>query len=298
VAGGSSGAIDPGDPGDPGGPADAVVASARAGEPDRYLAALLAPTPARAGLLALAALSGELARVPLAVTREPAMGDIRLQWWRDALADGAPATRTGHPVADAVRDAIARHALPRALIDGLIDVREFDLSGAPMPDDATLASYLWKSEGAAFALAARVTGVAPGAGLQAVATAAGEAYGLVRLLLGLPQALSRGRLQLPQTRIAAAGATAHDLLSGTGGEATAALLAGLRADARTQLRAARQHVADLPRTQRTAFLPLALVEPYLRTLERPGRHPLREAVELVPFARVVRIAAAHWLGRI
>ena len=68
------------------GPGDAVAASARSGEPDRYLAALLAPPDARPHLLALAAFSSELARVPSLVTREPAMGEIRLQWWRDALA--------------------------------------------------------------------------------------------------------------------------------------------------------------------------------------------------------------------
>ena len=71
---------------------DPVIASARSGEPDRYLAALLAPPAARADLLALAAFASELARVPSLVTREPTMGEIRLQWWRDALA-ARPARR-------------------------------------------------------------------------------------------------------------------------------------------------------------------------------------------------------------
>jgi hypothetical protein len=30
---------------------------------------------------------------------------IRLQWWRDALQPGDAATRTGNPVADALREA-------------------------------------------------------------------------------------------------------------------------------------------------------------------------------------------------
>ena len=79
--------------------ADAVAAAARAGEPDRYLAALLSPSSKRLGLLALAAFSAELANVPRLVTREPGMGEIRLQWWRDAL-HGDDGTRTGNPIAD------------------------------------------------------------------------------------------------------------------------------------------------------------------------------------------------------
>ena len=93
---------------------DAIAASARAGEPDRYLAALLAPPSARPHLLALAAFLGELARVPARVTREPAMGQIRLQWWRDAIAAPAGA-RTGNPVADALRATIRTCHLPAAV---------------------------------------------------------------------------------------------------------------------------------------------------------------------------------------
>jgi acyl CoA:acetate/3-ketoacid CoA transferase alpha subunit len=109
-----------------GGASEAVAASARSGEPDRYLAALLAPPSARTHLLALAAFSSELARVPLLVTREPAMGQIRLQWWRDALEAPQAGARTGNPIADAVRDAMQRCELPAALLRDVIEAREMD----------------------------------------------------------------------------------------------------------------------------------------------------------------------------
>ena len=57
-------------------------------------------------------------------------------------------------------------------------------------------------------------------------------------------------------------------------------------------------MANLPRPVRGAFLPLALVETYLRALERPGRDVLRSPAEIAPLTRAWRIAAAHWLGRI
>ncbi len=278
--------------------ADAVVASARAGEPDRYLAALLAPPAARSGLLALAAFAGEIARVPYIASSEPAIGEIRLQWWRDALQPADEAARTGNPIADALRAAARSHALPRALLLDIIEARSLDVAGEAMADDAALHSHLWKSEGALFALAGRILAPDAEVAIDAAAAASGHAYGLTRLLLDLPRTLSRGRVPLPQSRLAAAGVTRPELLAAEDGRKVTNLLAGLRDEVRTSLVMSRQCVANLPREARTAFLPLALVQSYLRALERPGRDLLRAPVELTPLTRVVRIAMAHWLGRI
>ena len=72
--------------------------AARANEYDRYLAALLAPKAARPGLIALAAFQGEVARA-VETVNEPIMGEIRLQWWRDAL----PGLRDGASTGSASR---------------------------------------------------------------------------------------------------------------------------------------------------------------------------------------------------
>ena len=52
--------------------------SARESDPDRYLAALLAPAALTSDLMILAGLGAELARIPAQI-REPMMGEIRLQ---------------------------------------------------------------------------------------------------------------------------------------------------------------------------------------------------------------------------
>ena len=274
---------------------EAVIASARAGEPDRYLAALLAPPAARDGLLALAAFSSELGRIGQLVTRESMMGEIRLQWWRDALASPDPATRTGNPIADVLREVVVRHALPTPLLLGMIDAHASDLQAEPFATEAALDQHLADNEAAQFNLAARIARGPAGADLEAAGAAAGRGYGLVRLLLGLPQALSQGRLPLPRARLERAGI--DDMPGEPDRVKVAALMSSLSAEVRANLGAARQHVAKLPREPRVAFLPLALVEPYLRALERPGRNPLRDLVEIAPLQRVWRIASAHWLGR-
>jgi 15-cis-phytoene synthase len=293
-----------------------VAAAARAGEPDRYLAALLAPEPQRRALLALAAFSAELARIPHRAVREPFMGEIRLQWWREALglserlsedpvgnaaageASGHPgAESTGHSVADAMRRAARTHALPAALLGTMIDARALELVPVPFEDTAALYDFLWKTEGVLFALAGRVLGLGPSPDLDAASAAAGRAYGMARLLVGLPRSLSLGRLPLAQAEIAAAGLTAEELLASTGGAKSAALLQTYVAQIRGNLPEARGLVHRLPRRARLPFLPLALVGPYVRMLERRGGAALREEVEIVPLTRVWRVATAHLLGR-
>jgi phytoene synthase len=173
-----------------------------------------------------------------------------------------------------------------------------DLEQDGAPDDAALRRYLQGSEGGLFRVAGQVLGAEPAPELDAASSRAGEAYGMTRLLLALPQALSRGRMPLPLTELEAAGLTRQGFQGGAASEKLGNLLAKIRADARASLALCRQCVAELPRPAGPAFLPLAMVEPYLRALEQPGHDPVHRSVELSPLSRIIRIAAAHWLGRI
>ncbi|WP_109809448.1 squalene/phytoene synthase family protein [Sphingosinithalassobacter portus] len=76
-------------------------------EAERQLILTYAPARRRDALAALLALDDALARL-LATTSEPALGQIRLQWWRDALQrlDSAP------PPAEPVLVALAESVLP------------------------------------------------------------------------------------------------------------------------------------------------------------------------------------------
>ena len=124
-----------------------VAALARAGEPDRYLAALLAPPPQREALLALAAFAAELARIPRRAVREPFMGEVRLQWWRTALGlDDGGGDSGGHAVAVAMRAAVRSHDLPGATLNDMIDAQVHELRQAPFQDDAAVKMVLHTCE--------------------------------------------------------------------------------------------------------------------------------------------------------
>src|SRR5271168_2913521 len=114
-----------------------VAALVRRHDRDRYQTVLFAPAARREALFALYAFNYEIARVRESV-REPMLGQIRLQWWReavDAAYDGSVPRH--HEVAVAVTATIRSCSLSRAHFDRLIDTRERDLDDTP---PATLAA--------------------------------------------------------------------------------------------------------------------------------------------------------------
>jgi phytoene synthase len=255
---------------------------ARGWEPDRYLAALLAPADVRDDLLALAAFSGELRHVRDSVT-EPAIGQIRLQWWREAIDALSAGQASGHPIGEALGRTMRRHGLPAAMLVGVVGARDFDLQGLPLADEAALADYMQRSEGGLFALALRIVGAGGTSETEEVARAAGLAYGvtLALTLASRPAERERGGPGL--------------LPSGPEDQAERAIY--WRSVARRYLGEARERAGGLGPRALPALLPLAMVEPYLRVLERHA-DPRVPGAQLTPIGRVWRIWRAYLRRRV
>ncbi|HEY8014675.1 MAG TPA: squalene/phytoene synthase family protein, partial [Dongiaceae bacterium] len=109
-------------------------------DPDRYLTALFAPPERREALFALYAFNLELARARESV-REPIMGQMRLQWWRDSLAEMLAGRPRAHEVGRPLAAAIAAYGLDPVLLERLIDARERDMEAEPPVDLAALLDY-------------------------------------------------------------------------------------------------------------------------------------------------------------
>jgi len=266
---------------------------ARTADPDRAIAALFTPAQARDDLFALFAFNGELARIADQVS-EPGLGAIRLQWWRDAIERAEKGETSGHPVADAFGDVLARRSLSRGRIAGLIDARTFDVSETVMPDSRTLDAYLFDTTGGLFALAAEIVG-AEGEKRDVIAEAAGRAYGLVRVMRSLPLLGAKGRTYLPSDALGRHDTTAEDIFAGQTTPGLEALLGEMRAQARQALKDAQFDLfgagmqgTGLDEAGRTAFLPLSLVEPYLNALAKV-KDPLRDLARLNPVYRLWRL---------
>jgi phytoene synthase len=270
--------------------AEAVRRIARDADPDRSLAALFAPREARADLFALYAFNVELARIGELVT-EPGLGAIRLQWWREALERAAGGEATGHPIADAFGATIVRRNLSRDRIAALIDARSFDIETKHMPDRESLDAYLDATAGTLFALAAGILG-ARGEDVEAAARLAGRAYGLTGLMRALPVHAARGLVFLPGEALRRYGTSPFEVLAGRTSAGLDRLLAELRASAREALAEARVKIVGLDPSARAAFIPLSLVEPYLRALEKSRGDPLHEIADINPLYRLWRLSRA------
>lgn len=272
--------------------------SVRARDRDRYLASLFAPEPARDALMALYAFGADVARIPESVS-EPMMGEIRLQWWRDALDTLERGERTGNPVADGLGAAMRDYALPKPILTSVIDARAFDLSGGAMPDMPALRAYLQKTAGNLFALAARIAaGGARNSEADRAAHEAGEAWGLTGLLRSLPVHIAQGQLYLPERHFRDRGADPRALFSGQADDKARAALAALRGEAGEACGRARAAAAGLDSARRVVFLPLTLVPPYLAALEKTADRPLETVADIGPLRRLYRLGWAAARGRV
>jgi phytoene synthase len=105
-----------------------VLEELRARAPAEFFAALLAPPDRRDTLAALWLMQAETARVP-ALSENPIIGLMRLQFWRDAIETATDGSRLAHPAADVLRAAVREGTLDPALLGEHFDARETVLGG-------------------------------------------------------------------------------------------------------------------------------------------------------------------------
>jgi phytoene synthase len=144
----------------------------READKDRFLATLFAPGPRRPDLYALYAFDLETASVSHRV-RDPMAGEIRLQWWSDALAVGGDAA--GHPVATAMTLLLQRRETARELASGLIDARRRALYPGWNATEAEFELWASQTAGAVFDIATQVLQATPGEAARLAAHHAGVA---------------------------------------------------------------------------------------------------------------------------
>lgn len=180
----------------------------RRGDPDRFAAAMAAPIEARKVLFPLYAFNLEVARAPW-VASEPMIGEMRLQWWRDALdeiATGGPVRRheVTTPLAEILDPSGAR------ALDTVVTARRWDLYTEPFEDEAHFHAYV----GAGATLmwtAARLLGAA--SETEDAIRRTGHAAALARYVAAVPDLEARGRVPLIDGRPDAVADLAREALN-------------------------------------------------------------------------------------
>lgn len=257
----------------------------READPDRYWATLFAPEGKRPYLHALHAFNYEIARVRESV-REPMIGEIRLQWWRDALQGEARGDVRANPVAAAVDDTIVKFRLPRQSFVDLIDARIFDLYDDPMPTLNDLEGYCGETSSSLIQLSSIVLCDGADPGTADAAGHAGVAYAVTGLLRAFPLHARQGQLFVPEDILTRHGVVREDIVTGRGGPGLTGAIADLRAIVRKHLGQVRILRSTIPDAAAPAFRPLALVEPYLKQMEGRDYDPLHTPVDLPQWRKI------------
>jgi phytoene synthase len=268
--------------------APALLERLREADPDRYLATLFAPEEAQSHLAALYLFSAEIARIR-SLIKEPAMGEIRYQWWREVLAGERAGEAKDHPVAAALLVAVAAHRLPVKPLVDLIDARTFDLYDDPMPTWLDLEGYAGETSSALIRLASLILANGEDRGGAEAAGHAGVAYALTGLLRAFPWTSRAGQVFVPIEVLDTHRVMPSQIRQGQNSPGLAAALADVRARARQHLVETRARIATIPRVIAPAFLPVALVDPYLKAMDRRDYDPFRSEVDVPKLTKLWRL---------
>jgi phytoene synthase len=234
---------------------------------DRWLASRFGPHDVRKRLIALYAVNYEIARLAETV-REPGLGAIKLQWWRDAIAEvfsGGQARPL--PALQALKQAVQEAPLSEARFQCMIEARQLDFEAKPFNDPADFSEYINDTAGELMRLAIEACGVEVTAGaIQSFVATGAQRWAATGMLRSEPVWRARGR----------------DLSSP--GQSSQSLFERLRAGSG----ASRQLSRGLPAEVFPAVGYVALVPAYL------GRTAVRQNLPLLE--RQVRLVIASATG--
>lgn len=274
---------------------DYCAREVRRHDPDRYLTALFAPAARRESLLAIYAFNLEIARIREIIS-EPMMGQIRLQWWRDALAEIYAGTPRRHQVVAPLARAIERHDLTRALFETMLDAREQDMQDGPPETLADLTGYAGATAGGLCELAVEALGVRDENARRA-GNLVGTAWALVGLIRAMPFHLRQRRIYLPVELERRHRVDRRSMLALRSSDALCRAVGEMAGHASACLGDARALRSEPGRPALSAFLPATMTESYLKQLAARGHDPFDPRIALRPPGRILRAAAAIIRGR-
>lgn len=262
---------------------------------ERFLCSLFAPAEVRSALAALYALDLELSRIRTRV-REPLMGLMRVQWWRDAIDAIYAGRGPDHPVALALTDAIGRYALPRDGFAPLLAAREREVSDEALPDMAALINHVQETAAGIATLALTVLACS-GREERLAAQEVSIGWALAGLLRALPADARARTLVVPQAVAQGAALVQADRVRESGRVELRTAVGIVAATARQHLAAARERRTRVSKQALPVLLWATYAEGHLNELKRAGNDPFAVRSHRRAPLRMIAAAVNHARGR-
>jgi phytoene synthase len=264
----------------------------RRGDHDRYLSTLILDEKHRNGITALYAFNADVAAIRERISN-PAPGEVRLQWWSDALTGEGHGAVRQNPTADALLQTIERYSLPTGTLLRLIGARRFDLYDDPMPDLETFEGYAGETTSTLYQLAAMILNDGQQIETGDAAGHLGVAHAMIGHLRAFGYVSAQGRIMLPWTILEANGVQEREIFSRTDSEGLHEALSQITELAAAHLDKAEAAIKLLPGKLKPAFAPLAILRPQLAALTTRTSSPFEPLADTPDWQKIARLT---WWG--
>ena len=263
---------------------------------DRFLVTLFAPASARENLFALYAFNHEVAKIREAVS-EPMLGEIRLQWWREAIEGIYENSPRNHEVVLPLHKAVQGTDIPLQSFIDIIDARAADIYDDNHKTITDFEDYLGKTSGNLAKLGAQIIGSRDETSLS-LAYDMGLVWGLIGTIRTIRYHISLRKLSLPQDVMDQYGVSKQDIFGQTENENINQLIKDLCKSALGYLGQISQDKKQIDKDIRSLFLLSALSRSYLNMIEKAHYNPFQFDERAGMFQRQSRLFFSALFGLI
>ncbi|MEL6751217.1 MAG: squalene/phytoene synthase family protein [Pseudomonadota bacterium] len=240
-----------------------------------WLATLLMPDDVRTASTILWALSSELAAIPARIN-EPMAGEIRFQWWADALGGLRGDEAQANPLSRAVLTLVAAAKLPVPPLVDMVQARIADLYGDGIADRHAFEAYSGEALSAIFQLICVAVLGDRAKSCSMASGHAGVASCIADVLLESTDLAPSKRIRVPEDLLTACG-TDQETFAASDLGARRSVIEALASYGREHLSAYREAIQEVPTEVRSVYLPLVrsaqVIEAAGRAPDKPTRPP-------------------------
>ncbi|MDG1994929.1 MAG: phytoene/squalene synthase family protein [Emcibacteraceae bacterium] len=270
------------------------AAQVKAHDYDRFLITLFAPSEAREDLFALYAFNHEVAKIREAVS-EPMLGEIRLQWWREAIEGIYAGEPRNHEVVLPLEQAVKRSNVSASSFMKIIDARTADIYDENPATLTDFENYLGATSGNLTRLAAEMLGERDEHVLS-MAYDLGLVWGLIGTVRAIRYHISLRKLSLPQELMDEFNVTQKDVYSMEENLNLNGLIKALCTSAHGYLEQIAKDKSKLSKEMKTLFLLSALSRSYLNTIKSVDYNPFAIDERAGMFPRQCRLFFSALFG--
>ncbi|MET3590012.1 phytoene synthase [Bartonella silvatica] len=252
----------------------------RATDRDRYISVLFAPKKKRRALAALYTFNVEIVRIRETV-HDPLIGEMRLRWWYDSIADGEMKKSQDNPILSDLFTAIALFGLPKTALLRYCDAQISDLYRNPVETLHDLEFYCCETASIILQLSCQILDADAAQDFTDIYKHGGIAQGLSGMLRLLSFMQSRYQYYLPTDILKAVGVGREDLASNRiNDKQKCHIIEAMVALSQDHYAKFYEHSYVLPKRLKQAFLPLAIIPASLQKAAKLGSLAFQESATL------------------